>query len=101
MTNTGINLFNPGPDPINNKPFLATLACALKGVDEYAELLRLSAACAGNDHRLGANEAPPAIVSAFVGDDLNKVIKAIIDGEELNKTTGERFTTGVSVIPDF
>lgn len=101
MTNTGINLFNPGPDPINNKPFLATLACALKGVDEYAELLRLSAACAGNDHRLGANEAPPAIVSAFVGDDLNKVIKAIVDGEELNKTTGERFTTGVSVIPDF
>lgn len=101
MTNTGINLFNPGPDPINNKSFLATLACALKGVDEYAELLRLSAACAGNDHRLGANEAPPAIVSAFVGDDLNKVIKAIIDGEELNKTTGERFTTGVSVIPDF
>lgn len=101
MTNTGINLFNPGPDPINNKPFLATLACALKGVDEYAELLRLSAACAGNDHRLGANEAPPAIVSAFVGDDLNKVIKAIVDGEELNKTTGERFSTGVSVIPDF
>ena len=101
LTNTGINLFSPGPDPINNKPFLATLACAIKGVDEYAELLRLSAACAGNDHRLGANEAPPAIVSAFVGDDLNKVIKAIIDGEELNKTTGERFTTGVSVIPDF
>ena len=101
LTNTGINLFSPGPDPINNKPFLATLACAIKGVDEYAELLRLSAACAGNDHRLGANEAPPAIVSAFVGDDLNKVIKAIIDGEELNKTTCERFTTGVSVIPDF
>lgn len=101
MTNTGINLFNPGPDPINNKPFLATLACAIKGVDEYAELLRLSAASAGNDHRLGANEAPPAIVSAFVGEDLNKVINAIVDGEEFNTTTGERFKTGVAVIPDF
>lgn len=101
MTNTGINLFNPGPDPINNKPFLATLACAIKGVDEYAELLRLSAASAGNDHRLGANEAPPAIVSAFVGEDLNKVINAIVDGEEFSSTTGERFKTGVAVVPDF
>ena len=101
MTNTGINLFNPGSDPINNKPFLATLACAIKGVDEYAELLRLSAASAGNDHRLGANEAPPAIVSAFVGEDLNKVINAIVDGEEFSSTTGERFKTGVAVVPDF
>lgn len=101
MTNTGINLFNPGKDPINNKPFLATLACAIKGVDEYAELLRLSAASAGNDHRLGANEAPPAIVSAFVGEDLNKVIHAIVDGEEFSSTTGERFKTGVAVVPDF
>ena len=101
MTNTGINLLNPGSDPINNKPFLATLACAIKGVDEYAELLRLSAASAGNDHRLGANEAPPAIVSAFVGEDLNKVINAIVDGEEFNSNTGERFKTGVAVIPDF
>ena len=100
-TDLGENLLEPGKKPSENKQFLLFLAAVIKGVDEYAELLRLSAACAGNDHRLGANEAPPAIVSAFVGDDLNKVIKAIVDGEELNKTTGERFTTGVSVIPDF
>jgi len=61
-TDTGVNLFDPGKDPLNNLPFLAVLACTIKGIDEYAELLRLSAASAGNDHRLGANEAPPAII---------------------------------------
>ena len=65
VTNTKVNLFNPGNDPINNISFLATLACLIKGVDEYADLLRLSVATPGNDHRLGGNEAPPAIMSMF------------------------------------
>lgn len=100
VTNTNVNLFKPGKDPINNLPFLATLACIVKGVDEYADLLRLSIACPGNDHRLGGNEAPPAIISMFLGEDIDKVIDAIIENKELilNK---DRFQTGVAVIPDF
>lgn len=100
VTNTGINLFKPGSDPMNNLPFLATLACVVRGVDEYADLLRLSIACSGNDHRLGGNEAPPAIISMFLGQDLDQVIEAIIDNKPLN-VTKNRFQTGVSVIPDF
>ena len=69
ITNTGINLFNPGKNPEENKPFLAALACTIKAVDEYAEILRMSIASAGNDHRLGANEAPPAIISMFLGEE--------------------------------
>ncbi len=100
VTSTGINLFKPGSDPMNNLPFLATLACVVKGVDEYADLLRLSIACAGNDHRLGGNEAPPAIISMFLGEDLDQVIEAIIENKTLN-VVKNRFQTGVSVIPDF
>lgn len=100
VTNTGVNLFKPGSDPINNLPFLATLACVVKGVDEYADLLRLSIACTGNDHRLGGNEAPPAIISMFLGQDLDQVIDAIIENKTLN-VVKNRFQTGVSVIPDF
>lgn len=100
VTNTNVNLFKPGKDPINNLPFLATLACVVKGVDEYADLLRLSIACAGNDHRLGGNEAPPAIISMFLGEDIDKVIDAIIENKEL-KLNKDRFQTGVAVIPDF
>jgi len=100
VTNTDINLFKPGNDPINNIPFLATLACVVKGVDEYADLLRLSIATAGNDHRLGGNEAPPAAISMFLGDGINNIIESIISGKELN-TVKTRFQTGVSVIPDF
>ena len=100
VTNTNVNLFKPGKDPINNLPFLATLACVVKGVDEYADLLRLSIACAGNDHRLGGNEAPPAIISMFLGEDIDKVIDAIVENKEL-KLNKDRFQTGVAVIPDF
>ncbi len=101
VTNTNINLFRPGSDPINNLPFLATLACVVKGVDEYADLLRLSIASAGNDHRLGGNEAPPATISMFLGDDINNIIDSVIEKKELKGKEKDRFQTGVSVIPDF
>ena len=100
VTDTGINLFNPGKNPSENLPFLATLACVIRAVDEYADLLRATVAIAGNDFRLGANEAPPAIVSMFLGDEINRVIDSIINNEkiELNKI---RFNPGVSYFPDF
>ena len=101
VTNTGINLFNPGKNPAHNLPFLAVLACTIKGVDEYADLLRLTTASAGNDHRLGANEAPPAIISIFLGEELDRLISSIISGEELEDVNNTRFQTGVSVVPDF
>lgn len=101
VTNTGINLFNPGKNPAHNLPFLATLACTIKAVDEYADLLRMSIASAGNDHRLGANEAPPAIISMFLGEELDKIVDAIIEGKELENIDTGRFNTGVSVVPDF
>ena len=101
LTNTGVNLFNPGNNPAKNLPFLAALACTVKAVDEYADLLRMSIASAGNDHRLGANEAPPAIISMFLGEELDKVVSAIIDGKELEEIDTGRFQTGVSVVPDF
>ncbi len=80
-TNTGINLLNPGKKPAENKLFLVFLAAVIKAVDEYADLLRLSVASAGNDHRLGANEAPPAIISIFLGDELTEVVEAIERGD--------------------
>ena len=101
ITNTGINLFNPGANPIENKPFIATLACTIKAVDEYADLLRMSIASAGNDHRLGANEAPPAIISMFLGAELEALVEEICEGKKINKTDATRFATGVSVVPTF
>ena len=101
VTNTGVNLFNPGQNTSENLPFLAALACTIKAVDEYADLLRMTTATAGNDHRLGANEAPPAIISMFLGEDLDKIIHAIIEGAELENIDKARFQTGVSVVPDF
>ena len=101
LTNTGVNLFNPGKKPTDNLPFLAALACTVKAVDEYADLLRMSIASAGNDHRLGANEAPPAIISMFLGEELDKIVDAIIKGKELVDIDTGRFQTGVSVVPDF
>ncbi len=100
-TNTGINLFNPGSNPSENLPFLATLACTIKAVDEYADLLRMSVATAGNDHRLGANEAPPAIISMFLGEELDKLVDMIINDKELSGFDNSRFVTGVSVVPTF
>jgi len=101
VTNTGVNLFNPGKNPADNLPFLAALACTIKAVDEYADLLRMSSACAGNDHRLGANEAPPAIISMFLGEELDNIISTIVEGKELEDIGAQRFQTGVSVVPDF
>ena len=101
VTDTGINLFNPGKHPETNIPFLAALACTIKGVDEYGDLLRMSTASAGNDHRLGADEAPPAIISMFLGEDLDLIIDSIIEEKEVENIKKLRFQTGVSVVPDF
>ena len=101
ITDTGINLFKPGKDPVNNLPFLATMACLLKGIDEYADLLRLTVANAGNDHRLGANEAPPAIISMYLGSEVNKVFESIINESEMEEVHKQRFSTGVAVVSDF
>lgn len=100
-TDTGVNLMNPGKDPLSNIPFLVQLACTIKGIDEYADLLRLTAASAGNDHRLGADEAPPAIISIFLGEELDDVVSNIINNSHNSHLPGERFKTGVSVIPTF
>lgn len=101
ITDTGINLFNPGSNPSENKPFIAALACTIKAVDEYAEILRMSIASAGNDHRLGANEAPPAIISMFLGEEIDQLVAEIVDGKEKTKVEQSRFATGVSVVPSF
>ncbi len=101
VTNTGMNLFHPGKDPVNNLAFLATIACLVKGIHEYADLLRLTVAIAGNDHRLGANEAPPAIVSMYLGNEINKVFDSIIKDKELEEEHKVRFNTGVSIVSDF
>ena len=101
VTNTKVNLFKPGSDPLNNLPFITTLACLVKAVDEYADLLRLSIATPGNDHRLGGNEAPPSAISMFLGDPINRIIDAFINDEKIKDSEIKRFQTGVSVIPDF
>lgn len=101
ITNTGINLFNPGANPAENKPFIATLACTIKAVDDYADLLRMTIASAGNDHRLGANEAPPAIISMFLGEELDALLAEICEGKKTSKSDAARFATGVSVVPTF
>ena len=101
ITNTGINLFNPGANPAENKPFIATLACTIKAVDDYADLLRMSIASAGNDHRLAANEAPPAIISMFLGEELDALLAEICEGKKTSKSDAARFATGVSVVPTF
>lgn len=101
ITDTNVNLFKPGSNPSENIPFLATLACVIRGVDLYADLLRLSIAGAGNDHRLGGHEAPPAIISMFLGSDLDQVIEAVVENKKINGRVKNRFQTGVKVIPDF
>ena len=100
-TNTGENLINPGKDPINNTQFLFFLAAIMKGVDEYADLLRISVASAGNDHRLGANEAPPAIVSMFLGDELEAVVDSIVEDKDYTAPGKIPMHLGVDVLPDF
>lgn len=100
-TDDGINLLNPGKTPHENIQFLLVLACILKAVDKHAALLRESAADPGNDHRLGANEAPPAIISVFLGEQLEDVIFQLIStGEATSSKQGGTLKTGVSTLPD-
>ena len=100
-TNTGINLLDPGKTPAENTQFLVFLAAVIKAVDEYAPLMRLSVASAGNDHRLGANEAPPAIISIFLGDELTAVLKSIASDESVGKVDKVSMSIGASVLPHF
>ncbi len=99
-TDTGKNLLDPGKNPSENAQFLLFLAAVIKGVDEYQDLLRISVASAGNDHRLGANEAPPAIVSMFLGDELTGILEAIENDEPYTGVTEKKLQTGVHVLPD-
>jgi len=98
-TDSGKNLFSPGKTPSQNARFLLFLAAFLKGVDEYQDFLRCTVASAGNDHRLGGGEAPPAIVSVFLGDELNAIIQSIIDGTSYEQEDKEMLRIGVDVLP--
>ncbi len=101
-TDDGINLLDPGKTPHENIQFLLILTCILKAVDDHADLLRASAADVGNDHRLGADEAPPAILSVFLGEQLENVLTQLINtGEATYSIPRERLSTGVDSIPDF
>ena len=100
-TDTGINLLSPGATPYENAQFLLFLCAVIKAVDDYQDLLRLSVATAGNDHRLGANEAPPAIISMYLGDDLDALVHSIIDGNSYESHGREKMQTGVEVLADF
>lgn len=99
-TDDGQNLLDPGDTPMENLQFLTILCALIKGVDEYPDLMRLSAASAGNDHRLGADEAPPAIVSMFLGEELDAVLDAIENGT-VYKTCTKEFEIGVDALPSF
>ena len=101
-TDDGINLLDPGKTPHENVQFLLVLTCILKAVDRHAALLRESAADVGNDHRLGANEAPPAIISVYLGEQLEDVLRQLIStGEATHSMHGEKLRTGVKTLPDF
>lgn len=100
-TDTGVNLLSPGETPHENAQFLLFLCSVIKAVDDYQDLLRLSVATAGNDHRLGANEAPPAVVSIFLGDELNAVLDAIENNTPYAGTQKTQMKLGVDVLPKF
>lgn len=100
-TNTGINLLAPGATPYENAQFLLFLCAVIKAVDDYQDLLRISVATAGNDHRLGANEAPPAVVSMFLGDELTEVFEAIETGNPYKGAAKTQLKLGVDVLPKF
>ena len=101
-TDNGVNLLDPGATPNENIQFLLVLACIMKAVDTHADLLRQSASDVGNDHRLGANEAPPAIISMFLGEQLEDVVKQLVEtGEASHLIEGGKLKTGVSTLPDF
>ena len=96
-----VNLLDPGDDPMDNLRFLVFLSSVIEAVDDYQELLRMSVASAGNDHRLGANEAPPAIISIFLGSDLGAIVDALISGEEYHSAESIAMDLGVAVLPKF
>lgn len=100
-TNKGKNLLEPGKKPYENKTFLLFLSAIIKAVDEYQDLLRLSVASAGNDHRLGGNEAPPAIISMFIGSDLKKILKCIESDLPYSEDVLSRMDIDVDVLPSF
>ena len=100
-TDSGVNLLSPGETPYENAQFLLFLCAVIKGVDDYQDLLRLAVATAGNDHRLGANEAPPAVVSIFLGDELNAVLEAIETGTPYKGAEKTQMKLGVDVLPKF
>ena len=100
-TNKGENLLEPGKKPYENKTFLLFLSAIIKAVDEYQDLLRLSVASAGNDHRLGGNEAPPAIISMFIGSDLKKILKCIENDLPYSEDVLSRMDIDVDVLPSF
>ena len=101
ITDDGCNLLDPGKTPAENTQFLIFLTAVIKAVDEYADMLRISVASAGNDHRLGANEAPPAIVSIFLGDELTEVIDAIENDTYFSGRSAVQMDIGASVLPHF
>lgn len=101
ITNTGANLLEPGKTPAENTQFLLFLAAVIQAVDDYADLMRLSVATAGNDHRLGANEAPPAIVSIFLGDQLTQILDSIENDTYFNTQRDVQMETGATVLPHF
>lgn len=96
-----VNLLDPGDEPMENLRFLVFLASVIEAVDEYQELLRMSVASAGNDHRLGANEAPPAIISIFLGSELGAIVEALINGDEYHSAESISMDLGVAVLPKF
>ena len=100
-TNTGLNLLEPGDTPYENAQFLLFLCAVIKAVDDYQDLLRISVATAGNDHRLGANEAPPAIVSIYIGEELSAILEAIETGTPYGGTEKEMLKVGVKILPKF
>ena len=100
-TDTGVNLLDPGKTPAENTQFLVFLVAVIKAVDDYADLLRVSVASAGNDHRLGANEAPPAIVSIFLGDELTDILKSIENDTFFNNKHAVQMDIGAKVLPHF
>ena len=100
-TDAGKNLLKPGKTPAENKQFLLILAAVVKAVDDYQDLLRLSVAFAGNDHRLGANEAPPAIISMFIGDDLQEVVDSIVSGTAYKNHDKVKMNLGIPTVPTF
>ena len=101
ITDTGINILDPGKTPAENTQFLIFLTAVIKAVDEYADVLRISVASAGNDHRLGANEAPPGVVSVFLGDELTEVLKSIENDEYFAGSRAVQMDIGAKVLPHF